>query len=155
MKNRILLTSLAFLAGAAIGSGVVYKIQSKKLTDYKASQEKPNTGEVKTSELSPYTVALTPKKYVDKEIEVSGYVQQTLQNTYILTTRKADQPLPLTLDFSQSGINPSDYAAKPITPNEPPKDLTNQDKSVTITGTLKEENKNNTFSYVLQIKSIK
>lgn len=162
MKKKILLTSLAFLAGAAISGGVVYIIKTNEIQQLdqqitKLTEEsKPTSSNDpdNSSVLSPYNVALKPNQYTDKVIEVSGFIQQTPQSTYILMSREPEEPIGLALDFSQSNINPDNYAAKAVTSKESNPDTTNVQKKVTIKGTLKEHKKDNLLSYSLEVESL-
>lgn len=168
IPKKTLLVVTPFIIGAAGGSAITHflvdkgKVNAPALTtsnnpetpSFKAAVGTGQDTSLPKGVLSPNTVALDASNYLNKEVKVKGVVIDAGNHRYNIVGQNADQAIALSLDFSQTKLDPSKFAfsassSKSSKPQPP--------KAVTVAGTLKaikSSHNQNTVSLQLIVDSV-
>ncbi len=164
--SKVILISVgAFIAGAAIGGGSSYVLQTsnENAADRLVAVDGttsivPGVNSVPTisqsdaslpeGTLSPSDVSKQAYLYLDKDIKVKGQLIQVSEGKYSLVGLNEKQPLGISVDFSKAGVNPKDYVVSSTTSNDAKAPSTLS--PITVSGKIVETKAQDISTFTLQ-----
>ncbi len=163
MKKKILIAFLVFIVGISIGAGVVFMLLSQSgktesvTLDNNTAQNAKIDQKTPENTISPQEIATNPQKYLDKQIKVYGIINKINDEQYSIASTNPKETLGLRIDFSQSNVNPNDYANPSIKAGSDETIIKNAKLKdpVTVVGAVKQSNlDNNSYTIALYVISI-